>query len=111
MRLQAHSPQPCHVQYLDPALSLTVFVLAGLGREGAEEAELRSQLEAVRREEGALPAQIEALQAQLQAELDRVTQREGGEPVLPATLRMMFTCTRRHVPYWFVDYALSRRIA
>ena len=52
--------------------------VAGLQKEGAEEAELRSQLEAVQREESTLPAQIEALQAQLQAELDRVTQREGG---------------------------------
>ena len=32
----------------------------------------------MRREEATLPAQIEALQAQLQADMDRVTQREGG---------------------------------
>ena len=53
-------------------------VLAGLLKEGSEEAELRSQLDAVRSEEGELPAQIEALQARLQADMDRVTQREGG---------------------------------
>lgn len=53
-------------------------MLAGLQKEGAEEAELRGQLEAVQSEEATLPAQIEALQARLQAELDRVTQREGG---------------------------------
>jgi hypothetical protein len=55
-------------------------IRAGLQKEGAEEAELQERLEEVRCEEATLPAQIHALQAQLQADVDRVTQREGGAP-------------------------------
>ena len=57
------------------------FIRTGLQKEGAEEAELRERLEEVRRLEATLPAQIEALQAQLQDDVDRVTQREGGAPL------------------------------
>ena len=56
---------------------------AGLQREGAEEAQLRARLAAVQLEEGKLPAEIDALQSTLQAELDALNALEASATTDP----------------------------